>query len=167
MPGCQGPRTGLRAAHGQRRTRLVVRWRHRTLEGWARSQRSGSSVPGGDIRGSRTTELVEEGVLRSLHSRSITSVVAGGLLPLAYRPSTSFAHQRKTGALGVGCTRVLALRCALALGRLAGFRTSSSQETSRGFYPSRWQHRRGSGRSVRSCRSPCGERHAPLVKLCT
>lgn len=54
--------------------------------------------------------------------RSITSAVSGGHLPLAYRPSTSFA-QVEGGR--VGC-RVHPSGCALALGRLAGCRTSSS-----------------------------------------
>jgi hypothetical protein len=123
---------GLR--HGESGPHLVVRWRHRTLEGWAAQPTQWLvefpvATPGAHAR--RSWSRV--GVLWSSHSRSITSVTAGGFLPLAYRPSTSFAHKRTAGALGVECTRVLASRCAPALGRLAGCRTSSSHETARGF----------------------------------
>jgi hypothetical protein len=64
------------------------------------------------------------GSFRTSHHGPSASVVAGGLPPPAYRPHGP--RFRGARALGAGCIRVLASRCALVLGRPAGCRPSSS-----------------------------------------
>jgi hypothetical protein len=106
------------------------------------------------------------GSFRTSHHGPSASVVAGGLPPLAYR----LHGPRFSGGARVGC-RVHPGACiqvcfgARQAGRLPTFELA--QRRREGSVRAGGNIGEVSGRSVRSCRSPCGEWHASLVKLCT
>lgn len=92
--------------------------------GPSRSRPESGWVPGGDIGGARAAQPAEERVPFGAHSP---------VHRLPWCPVDFFhAHQphgsrfRGSGALGVGCIRLLAFWCASVLCRLAGCRSSSS-----------------------------------------
>jgi hypothetical protein len=123
-------------------------------------------VIGGNIEGSRKASAVEGGLHGARIHGPIATVAAGGHLPSPRDP----ARFSPTRAARVGClvhrdARIPACFGARQVARLLD--SAPARETLRGFSPSWWQHRRGFRRTCSFLQKPCGDWHAPPVKLCT
>lgn len=165
--GRQGSRTGSRTTARTRGPHLVVRWKH-----WTRERRNAEPSSGSSSFRWRHQELTHDGAGRGESSTELALTVhyfRGRRWISSTRLSAQ--HVFRLGARRVrwvsgalGCLHSGVLWCSAGW-QVAGLRARVRRRE--GSVRAGGNIGEVSGRAVRSCRSPCGERHASPVILCT